>query len=238
MDDADPTREDSIVLAFPRPGRLVEHAYWELQIAASGSPEQVRALGDLRRLPRPWDPPTCTHPDLRLEIWLWLDAVVSWINHEYTWDPASFIPECWVEHPHVVHDLAVLADQRRRAGMASTSDALEDWQRYALPAFHDRLKERLRNHCDNGHQPWPSIGRHVRHSSDPHHGRRTRVYSRDVDSVRTEQAPTPPAPRLQVVDEDPIDVDSGEIFDSPEKLRSPQVAATWIPPAAKIRTGE
>lgn len=212
-DVAGPTREDSIVLAFPRPGRLVEHAYWELQIAASGSPEQVRALGDLRRLPRPWDPPTCTHPDLRLEIWLWLDAVVSWINHEYTWDPAPFIPNCWAEHPHLVHDLAVLADQRRRAGMANTSDALEDWHRYALPAFHDRLKERLRNHCDSGHQPWPSIGRHVRHSSDPHRRRRILIYSQDSTSIQPVAATTPSAPRLQIVDRELVDVDSGEVLD-------------------------
>jgi type IV secretion system protein VirD4 len=30
-----------------------------------------------------------------------------------------FIPACWPKHPHLVHDLAVLADQRRRAGRAT-----------------------------------------------------------------------------------------------------------------------
>ena len=145
-----------LVQPFPQPGRLVEHAYRELAIAANGTPEQKRALGDPRRLPRPWDPPTCTHPDLRLELWVWLDDVVTWINHEYVWDTASYIPACWPEHPHLVHDLAVLADQRRRAGLAHTSDALEDWHRYALPAFLDRMTSRLKSHCENGHQPWPS----------------------------------------------------------------------------------
>jgi hypothetical protein len=38
---------------FPQFGRLVEHAYWELALAANGSPEQQRALGDLRNLARP-----------------------------------------------------------------------------------------------------------------------------------------------------------------------------------------
>lgn len=209
MNDAGREGRFEVVQGFPRPGRLVEHAYWELHIAASGTPEQVRALGDLRRLPRPWDPSTCSHPDLRLEVWLWLDAVVTWINHEYTWDPSGLIPECWVEHPHLVHDLAVLADQRRRAGMANTSDALEDWHRYALPAFSDRLRERLRSHCDSGHQPWPSAGRHVRHSSDVHRRRRVAAFRRDAAPARS--SVRSPGERLRLVDGDLIDLETGEV---------------------------
>ncbi|KGN41040.1 hypothetical protein N801_09800 [Knoellia aerolata DSM 18566] len=197
---------------FPPPGRLVEHAYWELSIAANGTPEQIKALGDLRRLPKPWDPPTCTHPDLRLEIWVWLDDVVTWINHEHIWDTDGYIPSCWPEHPHLVHDLAVLADQRRRAGMANTSDALEDWHRYALPAFLDRMRQRLKSHCENGHQSWPSTGRHARHSGDPHRSRRARAFKDDA------QVPPGPAqaahlpPRLSVVDGNLIDNESGELL--------------------------
>jgi hypothetical protein len=66
------------------------------------------------------------------------------------------IPVCWPQHPHLVHEIAVLADQRRRAGHALTSDALEEWHRYNLPAFTERMKSRLRNHCEDGHQPWPA----------------------------------------------------------------------------------
>ena len=174
---------------FPTPGRLVQHAYRELSLAANGTPEEIKALGDTRRLPRPWDPPSCTHPDLRLELWVWLDDVVTWINHEYVWDTDGFIPSCWTEHPHLVHDLAVLADQRRRAGMAHTSDALEDWHRFALPAFLERMTARLKSHCENGHQPWPSTSRHARHSSDPHRRRRVATYTSDADLER------PRAPR-------------------------------------------
>lgn len=209
MDDACREGRFEVVQGFPRPGRLVEHAYWELHIAASGTPEQVRALGDLRRLPRPWDPSTCSHPDLRLEVWLWLDAVVTWINHEYTWDPSGLIPECWVEHPHLVHDLAVLADQRRRAGMANTSDALEDWHRYALPAFSDRLRERVKSHCDSGHQPWPSAGRHVRHSSDVHRRRRVAAFRRDAAPAQS--SVWAPGDRLRLVDGDLVDLETGEV---------------------------
>ncbi|HYO18957.1 MAG TPA: hypothetical protein VES02_09880 [Dermatophilaceae bacterium] len=198
---------------FPRPGRLLEHAYWELSIAANGTPEQVKALGDLRRLPRPWDPPTCTHPDLRLELWVWLDDVVTWINHEYVWDTEAFIPACWPEHPHLVHDLAVLADQRRRAGTANTSDALEDWHRYALPAFLDRMAARLKSHCEDGHQPWPSIGRQARHSSDPHRRRRIRSFKEDSQKPLSETPDaTPHRPRLSVVDGDVVDTQTGELL--------------------------
>ena len=78
----DPSRSP-LALPFPRPGRLVEYAYRELSIAANGTPEQIEALGDTRGLPRPWDPPSCTHPNLRLELWVWLDDVVTWLNHEH-----------------------------------------------------------------------------------------------------------------------------------------------------------
>ncbi len=211
----DPTPERPaapLALPFPVPGRLLQHAYRELSIAANGTPEQVKMLGDTRHLPRPWDPPTCTHPDLRLELWVWLDDVVTWINHEYVWDTEAFIPSCWPEHPHLVHDLAVLADQRRRAGLAHTSDALEDWHRYALPAFHDRMTARLKTHCENGHQPWPSTGRHARHSSDAHRRRRVQTYRGDTDQMRDEAA-GPKAPRLTVVDGDVLDPQTGEVLE-------------------------
>jgi hypothetical protein len=39
-------------------------------------------------------------------------------------DVADVIPLCWPQHPHLVHEIAVLADQRRRAGPGLTSDAL------------------------------------------------------------------------------------------------------------------
>ena len=198
---------------FPRPGRLLEHAYWELAIAANGTPEQVKALGDLRRLPRPWDPPTCTHPDLRLELWVWLDDVVTWVNHEYVWDTEAFIPSCWPEHPHLVHDLAVLADQRRRAGTANTSDALEDWHRYALPAFLDRMTARLKSHCESGHQPWPSTGRHARHSSDPHRRRRISAFKQDAHPLPPQLTePTAQPPRLTVIDGAVVDSETGELL--------------------------
>lgn len=207
---------------FPRPGRLVEHAYRELSIAANGTPEQLKALGDTRRLPRPWDPPSCTHPNLRLELWVWLDNVATWVNREYAWDTDGFIPACWPEHPHLVHDLAVLADQRRRAGLAHTSDALEDWHRFALPAFLDRMTTRLKSHCENGHQPWPSTSRHARHTSDPHRRRRVAAYSTDGDlqPLSAEATMGATTSQLKMIDGEVLDVASGEVLSPVQRTRN------------------
>ncbi len=203
----------SLAQPFPQPGRLVEHAYWELALAANGSPEQQRALGDLRNLARPWDPPSCTHPNRRLELWMWLDEVVTGINHEYVWDTAAYIPSCWPEHPHLVHDIAVLADQRRRAGRAITSDALEDWHRHGLPTFLERLSKRLKTACDNGHQPPPSTSRHARYTSDPHRGRRIRLLDTDAALVRASRQEAQDSTALRLVDGELVDPATGEIHD-------------------------
>jgi hypothetical protein len=72
------------------------------------------------------------------------------------------LPACWPQHPHLVHEIAVLADQRRRAGHPLTSDAFQEWDRHNLPAFMAQMKSRLRKHCEDGHQPWPAKGRYTR----------------------------------------------------------------------------
>ena len=103
---------------------------------------------------------------------MWLDAVVAWLVTEYVWEATDTIPACWPQHPHLVHEIAVLADQRRRAGHAFTSDVWEEWHRYSLPAFTERMKSRLGSHCEEGHQPWPANGRHTRYAAET--SRRTR----------------------------------------------------------------
>lgn len=86
-----------------------------------------------------------------------------WFNHEYVWDHnAGMIPACWPQHPHLVHEIAVLADQRRRAGLDPTSSALEEWHRFGIPGFLERLKIRTKNSCDEHHATWPADARYAR----------------------------------------------------------------------------
>jgi hypothetical protein len=133
-----------LIQPFPQPGRLVRLAYRELDLAASRQQDHLLPLRDLASVPRPWYPATCRTPQLRKEVWSWLEAVVTWLNHEYVWDVGDVIPPCWPQHPHLVHEIAVLADQRRRAGQALTSEPLEEWHRYSLPSFTERMRTRLR----------------------------------------------------------------------------------------------
>jgi hypothetical protein len=188
---------------FPPAGLRVEHAYRELHLAATGTLQQIAALGDLTRLPRPWDPPTCTQPDLRAELWHWLDDVADWVNTEYVWDVTDTIPACWPAHPHLVHEIAVLADQRRTAARALTSDPLEDWHRSTLPGFLDRMRRRLHTQCDDTHQPWPARSRHTRHTTT--RPDRNRHYDADTQRSRPPQPPRG-GPHLAVVD-----LDTGEL---------------------------
>lgn len=174
-----------LVQPFPEPGPLVRLAYRELSIAATGTPEHANALGDHRLLPRPWDPATCGNPELRTQVWAWLDAVATWLNSEYVWDVTGIVPACWPRHPHLVHEIAVLADQRRGAGIALSGDAMEEWHRYSLPAFTDRMRARVATHCEDGHQPWPAKGRHVRHGSGDSRAGRADAFSSDTRATAT-----------------------------------------------------
>ena len=205
---AAPIRPPLLVQPFPAPGQLVALAYRELDLAANGSPEQIRELGDARLLPRPWEPASCRTPQLREQLWLWLDAVAAWLITEYVWEVAATIPACWPKHPHLVHEIAVLADQRRRAGHALTSDALEEWHRYSLPAFTERMKARLQNHCEDDHQSWPATGRCTRHKAEGSSRTRSEAYTADVAAARATEANGRRRPRLGLVD-----LDTGEIKD-------------------------
>jgi hypothetical protein len=204
--------EQPMVRAFPEGGALIRLAYRELSIAANGTKEQKAAIGDPRLLPRPWDPPTCRNTELREQVWDWLEDVVTWLNREYVWDVGAVIPGCWPQHPHLVHEIAVLADQRRRAGTALTSDSLEEWHRYVLPGFIDRMRARIKDHCEEGHQRWPASSRYARHTSDPTSRDRSNSYSRDVQSTIRRATNDPRArPRLGVVN-----LETGEITEGPQ----------------------
>lgn len=210
----DRTPDKSLVWTFPTPNTpLLAVAYRDLYLAAEGTAQQKEMLGDPALLPRPWDPATCQDPLLRQEVWDWLEEFVVWFNREYVWDPnAGMIPSCWPQHPHLVHEIAILADQRHKAGRAIHSDALEEWHRYALPAFFDRRKTRLRTACDSRHHDWPARPAHVRFQDAHEH--RARHYTGDVDHRRQLLQPpdqTQQIPRLHVVDGHRVDPLTGEV---------------------------
>lgn len=170
-----------LALPFPMPdGPELSAAFLDLYLAAEGDDEIKKKIGDPALLPRPWDPPTCRKRQLRQELWEWLDAVVTWFTSEYVWDPtAGMIPPCWPQRPHLVHEIAVLADQRRRAGVDTSSNSLEEWHRYAVPGFLERLKQRTGHSCDEHHQAWPARARYARHISKPAADDRQQVFQPD-----------------------------------------------------------
>lgn len=205
-----------MVRPFPQPGPLLKLAYWELKEAVDGTQEHKRKLGDPSVLPRPWDPGSVTHPLLRKQLWEWLDEVVIWVNTEYVWDVDAMVPACWPHHPHLVRELAVLADQRRQTADAVDSDALEEWHRYALPAFQQRMRSRLAVHCDDGHQPWPAKGRHARHTGPTATQEREATFAGDdaaLNATRTHEAAPAVSPHLHLLDGHEVDDVTGEVYD-------------------------
>ena len=209
-----------LVTPFPEVGEHMKRAYYDLFRAETAEKlTQVADLGPLDQLPRPWEVASVTDFMLRAEIWDWLDRVVGWINRECAWETSDLIPPCWPQHPHLVHELGVVADQRRRAGMAFTSDNLEDWHRYCLPSFVDRMKARYRGFCEDGHQSAPGTARNSRYDSTAAFGERNDHYADDSEALYNVVPPAPsqPAPgstrtNLRLVDGALVDPETGEII--------------------------
>lgn len=212
--DSSTPREGLLVQSFPEPGPALRTAYRELALASQGTDEQKKALGDPTGLPRPWIPATCRTKVLREQLWDWLDRFVTWLNHGYVWDPAGVVPPCWPIHPHLVHEIAVLADQRRRANKALNSDALEEWHRYSLPPFIERVRNRVQDHCTDGHQPWPARSRYAAHKGDHHSKGRNLIFTIDSSAMQelldAERASSPAGAHLHAIQVDP---QTGEILD-------------------------
>jgi hypothetical protein len=198
-----------MVCPFPKPGPRMQLAYRELDLAANGNDDQRRALHPVNELPRPWSPASCKTPSLRLELWGWLDAVVVWINSELVFDPVDVIPSCWPQHRHLVHELAVLADLRRRAEASLVSDMLEDWHRYALPSFFERMRHRVAEHCQEEHPAVPpASGRLARHLNGQSVEVRRRAFAADVGALSSPMDGQVVTTPLHLVD-----TGTGELFE-------------------------
>lgn len=210
-----------LVTPFPQPGRGLRQAYRELEMAEHGTDDQRTELGDPADLPRPWLPETLTRAQRR-ELWDWLDAVVLWLNEHYTWESGAMIPSCWDRHPHLVLELATVADLRHRAGRALTGDAMEDWHRYCIPAFAERMRNRIRTSCDDRHSTWP--GRTRKGRFDDEREARARRLRCDVEhwsgQDRTGADPRQDAAPPSFLDDPTLDLgdlrvdpDTGEVID-------------------------
>ena len=68
-------------------------------------------------------------------------------------------------------------------GHAPNSDILENWHRYVLPGFIDRMRQRLKQSCDDDHQPWPARSRHTRHTGEEAAARRLHGFESDLSAI-------------------------------------------------------
>ena len=183
-----------MVRPFPGPAHEVRASMEALQFYATNPPESEEDLRRLAEMPRPWDPAGCTGR-LREEMWRWLDQVAIWINEQHLWNLARpGIPECWPAHPHLTHDLAVIAAARYYTSFAVNPGALDDWHRYCLPMFLERLRDRLGDGCQPGkHMSRPRTERDDMHAdTKTRHGRMQR-YRDDIDRA-AEAAAVRPSP--------------------------------------------
>ncbi len=152
-----------IVTFFPRLPLSLVGALTKLEKKAIPIPNEspdaaaVR-LGELADLPRPWIPGSCD-PELRHDLYRWLDDVAAWLNDQYSWQPKTMIPACWPRHPHIAHELAVLAMLRHQAEQEISPVPLNEWHRYSRPLFIERMLDQLDEGCRTNHATWPGRAR-------------------------------------------------------------------------------
>lgn len=192
---------------FPEPPLRVKLAYRDIAKALNGTPEEKEAVGPFRDLPKPWIPATVQDPDLRYDIWAWLGEVVAWLNHDYTWSPEPLIPACWPQHPHIVNELAAVADQRRLAEASQSSSPLEEWHRYCLPSFIARMRERTRAACKERHEAWPGKSHDTRYRNEDARRYRQDRFASDLDAlVETGRRSHGRRGPLRLIDDDGLEV--------------------------------
>lgn len=152
-----------IVRRFPDPPSRVVEALNFLRVMGSGDLDAIAELDrEPGRIPRPWDPASCDN-ELRYDLWTWCDDVATWINHEFAWRSAAIVPPCWPQHPHLAHEIALLACLRYAAGKSERPELLEEWTRNALPDFAERTAARVGDGCRTEHTDWPAAPAFHRH---------------------------------------------------------------------------
>ena len=217
-----------MIVPVPQPGQLGPAGLPRAPHRGQRHREEQKALGNHALLPRPWEPATCLDPELRHELWEWLEEVVIWLNHEYTWDVSGLIPHLLARAPapgprdrgarRPAPPRRAGHDQRRARGVAPL-----------LPARRslDRMRNRLRAHCDDEHARWPGRPRHNEYTATP-----TRSAERTPSPATSTRCPKArsvakqplKAPRLGL-----IDLETGEVISDGPDERFPRTLTTKGP---------
>lgn len=173
----------TLAAAFPAVPELIGQALHSLATMSSGDANAIRELGDVKDLPRPWDPSTCP-PVMRRQLWRWCDDVACWLNSETAWRPTQLIPMCWPQHPHLAQELPLLGCLRVLAANDYRPDQLQVWQGHTLPQFWERLAARLgEGTCRTGtHQDWPAGSRYDSFTSPQAVATRQYHFDGDLDT--------------------------------------------------------
>ena len=167
---------------FPEVTPRMAKVFSQLHMLAIGGHAADEIFGAGEIIPRLWDLTSIHDPDLRFDTWKWLEAFACWFNTQHTWYSHDQIPPCWPEHPHLIRDIATLADQRRTAGEAPTSTPLDEWHRYTTPNFLERTRA-ARQGCENNHVPWPGKPAHTRHITEVNATKRHNSIAADVATL-------------------------------------------------------
>jgi hypothetical protein len=165
---------------FPAPPAVIVQVLNTFATLRGDDKEAIDKLGDTTGLFRPWIVATVPG-EFRQKLWLWIDEVATWLNSSYVWRPVNMIPACWPRHPHLAHELPVLACQRATAELSNDPQLLEEWHRQALPTFLERLAVRLgESSCRTGqHQQWPAASRYAAYVCDEARAERGALFRRD-----------------------------------------------------------
>jgi len=186
--------DGTIVSKFPAPPAVLQQVLHTLATLRGGDKAAIDKVGDVTALCRPWIASTVP-AEFRGDLWVWCDEVAAWLNGGYAWRPVNLIPACWPRHPHLAHELPVLACLRAAADDTTGPELLEDWHRQSLPKFFERLAVRLgESTCRTGqHQDWPAASRYAAYTSDEAVADRRELFHLDTHPPRQLQPASRPA---------------------------------------------
>ena len=166
---------------FPAPPALVRNQLELLQRADAGDSQALQQINPVWEAERPWDPPTC-RPSTRAQLWVWLDEVAGWLNHEYGRQIDHQILSCWPRHPNTVRELALIACLRWAASFDYSPTGLNTWQEVHLPGFYQRAVDPASGTgCLPGtHRPCPGAVRSSDYASQERRVGRSALFKDDL----------------------------------------------------------